>query len=63
MFSREAPGWRIGTAAFPAGNGAWQIAASLFHGNTIVGDGWCGRDMTAGNGGGGVNAANIGDQG
>ena len=62
LFSNEARGWRIGTGAFPPGNGRFSMPASLFHGERIVGEGWCGRDMTASNGGG-VTASNVGDQG
>jgi hypothetical protein len=61
LHSREAQGWRIGTGYLPAGD-KFMVAANLFHGANIVGNGWCGRDMTASNGGS-VTASNVGDQG
>jgi hypothetical protein len=57
--SREAYGWHIGTDALPNGE-RFRVVANLFHGDNIVGHGWCGRDLTASNG---ATQYSVGDRG
>jgi hypothetical protein len=58
LWSRQAPGWFIGTSNMTTVNGVWGGPAALYRNNRLVGSGSCSRILNNG-----VTASNVGDQG
>jgi hypothetical protein len=58
LWSRNAPGWFIGTSNMHDVNGLWTGHAELYHNNRFVGSGYCNRITNYG-----TSASNVGDQG
>jgi hypothetical protein len=63
LWSREAPGWFIGTANMRTVNGWWSGRAELYHNSRFAGSGECTRYVGGVASNGGVTASNVGDQG